>query len=450
MASPISLPYDPLPRTIEFSKLDEDSFLCFDYDDPCGVKLVDSSFLSPSERAGDNSTLSPEKLALLKRRPLLSVPNQHHLSIWLHVVDGCNFSCHYCYVPHLQKAASISEIESRSFPKEELNQLVDSVIGYCKQQSLNSLKIKFAGGEPTLNLPLVSEFCNILLSKANGLQVRFGLLSNGSFEPHVVIPVLQKYSIKISISIDGFENTHDRIRFQISDKRKIGSWNGIIELIDALQEVGINPYLLYTVTRTNYTSIESFAKYAHSKHLGFRLSLVRSNSAIDKSVTDDISDYLCSFYQRLGRELSPHLPIFRYAAFAEWNLYRRKYLACDTCSSYFAITNKGGVSTCQMTTNHSYGLIKDEDLGAIVKRMYNAEENRFLSHAEKRIGACTKCKFFHVCASGCPQHNRSVNGSTDSKSPWCEVYGRLIPIYIEAVGTQLKRANIVRLQRNNQ
>jgi sulfatase maturation enzyme AslB (radical SAM superfamily) len=58
---------------------------------------------------------------------------------------------------------------------------------------------------------------------------------------------------------------------------------------------------------------------------------------------------------------------------------------------------------------------------------------------EEKNGPCTKCEYFHVCTGGCPQHTIAVTKTGDLPSPWCGVFGNLLPKYIEARARHMLR-----------
>jgi radical SAM protein with 4Fe4S-binding SPASM domain len=360
------------------------------------------------------------------------------------VVNGCNFACHYCYIPHLNRNVSKSEIGRHSLKKESIHPLLSNLIAYCKEHQIPELRVIFAGGEPTMNLPLVEAFCREATEEDCGIKISFGMISNGSFHFEELIPLLQRYKINISLSADGFEDSHDRIRFEINDGRKIGSWQRILHNVKLLLASGISPYFLYTVTPNNYNDISKFASFVHGNRLGFRLSLVRERAIPPMELQKAITDELRQVYRSLGETLDPQLPILRNAAFAEWDLYRKKYSPCTSCKNYFAIDTKGGVATCQMRMDRSYGNAISELFSNIVSKVQQDLANRTLANPTSKEGGCVGCEFFHVCAGGCPQHTFQTIGVMDHPSPWCRVYGALMPEYIRAIARQLQRAVIAR------
>ena len=287
---------------------------------------------------------------------------------------------------------------------------------------------------------MIQRLCSEVMLQKEDVVASFGMISNGSFEADHLIPVLQEFGMNISLSVDGFQDSHDKTRFQVKNGVRVGSWRKLAENVEILSSHQLRPYFLYTVTPQNYGEIENLANYAHSRRLGLRLSLIRSALNPSGTVKNEISDELCRLYSEWGAHLDPNLPIFRFSAFAEWNLHVTKHIPCSSCRKFFAVSADGEVATCQMRMNRPYGNLMSEPFADIVSRMQLARENSLLAEPKTRKGTCTSCEFFHVCASGCPQHNIQVSGDADFPSPWCQVYGRVLPEYIRAVANQLLRA----------
>ena len=201
----------------------------------------------------------------------------------------------------------------------------------------------------------------------------------------------------------------------------------------------IEPYFLYTVMPGDFWSIRAFANFVHDLRLGFRLSLIRTKVPCHSDIQHNITEELIGLYTHLAEHLSPELPVDKFARFAEWDLRKRKLIACGSCQNYFAIDHNGNVSSCQMRLDRKFGSLKSEPLADIVMRIRSDNEFRPLAVPTSKQGACTRCEYYHVCAGGCPQHTKMALMTTDAPSPWCMVYGGLLPHYIDAVARQSYR-----------
>ena len=307
-------------------------------------------------------------------------------------------------------------------------------------------------GEPTLNVKLIEENCQLSkqCSEKYGVKIGFRILTNGVFIDEEIYSVFSKFKFGVSISVDGEPEVHDSVRFTIPRSRsqsnseggtKQGTWDTINKNILRLLDIDIKPYILCTITPKNYLNIMGLVKYCVDNHIGFRLSPVRDLGSHKKEgLTEAILDELIRVYQWLGENILTSMPIERFARFAEWNLSVKKQVVCGSCKSMLSVDQDGGTSSCQMRMDASFGNLNTESLESVFKKIKTSEENQYIASPETKTGECAKCYWRYTCAGGCPEHTRSVCGTTNSSSPWCLLYAKLFPHYIRAIARQMKRA----------
>lgn len=451
------VPFSPETRGVRVAPLRGNHYYAFNYDQPSGVKLLRGSIARrllrlvaegsgvpqiTACRTREDLALAKHRLLFVKEDPSLYNPgfnsNQKSFHIWLHVINGCNFRCFYCYIPHLQSHIDPALINKYSMSEETARAVIDGLLAFCRQNRIPRLHIKFAGGEPSLNLPLIESFCKTMTAAAGDTQVSYGMISNGTFSTEKIAPILTAYGLRISISIDGFETTHDRTRFLISGNRRVGSWAKVRGNIHWLLANGIRPYLLFTLTRNNASSAETFASWAHSHGLGFRISPIRLRRAPTEQELDLLLRCTSSLYTRLGKEMPTSLDFERDARFAEWNLQKRKLAACGSCRNYVAVSEIGEIRSCQMSDQQGYNF-RTHTLDQALQGFRQVPTTALLAQPHLKTGACTECEYYRVCVGGCPQHTISVHGTSDVPSPWCRLYGTLMPIYIKAKAEHMLR-----------
>lgn len=442
-------PFSDKKQGIFLKPLEDGFYYAFNFENPTGVKLLTNSAaqrltsIINKERPIDLSNvidISLNKSGLLSDPPSNSKSNDKKLSVWLHVVDACNLSCFYCYIPNLRKAIKPSPngIDSFSMKPQDAVIISDRLIAYCQKNEIDSLHIKFAGGEPTLNIELIEFFCKYI-KKQSDISISFGIITNGVFKSEIVIPVLREHNFSLSISLDGHELAHDEIRFEVLEKRRHGTWNKIWENIQSALSVDMKPYFLYTITPSNSGDVFKFSELAHGLGLGYRLSLIRSKNEYSYEVQHEIISKLTRLYTNLGRNLDVNLPISRYAKFAEWNLKKKKEIACSASRGYIAIDQHGNISSCQMDMNNKFGNLLSSQLDTALSMMRNDSRLSKIANPKLRDGVCNHCEYFYVCSGGCPEHTIKSCGSINVPSPWCSVFGNLVPVYIESIAMQMLR-----------
>ncbi|TAN51415.1 MAG: radical SAM protein [Methylococcaceae bacterium] len=441
-------PFSDKKKSLIINPLGDNGFhFAFNFENPTGVKLLTNSaaqrlisIINDEKPIDLNNSIdfSLNKSGLITEAILNTKSSDKKLSVWLHAVDACNLSCFYCYIPKLKKAVAI---ESNTLNKFSMNSqdaivIADNLIAYCKNNEIENLHVKFAGGEPALNINLIDYFC-AHIKKQSDIFVSFGMLTNGVFDSSQVIPVLQRHKISLSISLDGYELSHDEIRFEIVGKRKHGTWAKIFENIQSALSVDIHPYFLYTITPSNNSDLFKFSDFIHELGLGYRLSLIRSKESYPSEIQYEIIGNLSKLYRNLGENLDVNLPIARYAKFSEWNIKKKKDIVCTSSRKYVAIDQNGNISSCQMNMNNKFGNLLKNELELSLGRMKTDSHLLKIASPNLRDGICNSCEYFYVCSGGCPEHTIKSFGTIDVPSPWCKVFGSLVPIYIESIARQM-------------
>jgi MoaA/NifB/PqqE/SkfB family radical SAM enzyme len=135
------------------------------------------------------------------------------------VTNKCNLDCAYCYVDH----------QTRKMPDLSFDQLRGVIDDFYQ---LGTRSVWIQGGEPLLRSD-VGEIINYVKSK----RIFCEIVTNGWFAEEKM-DILSKAD-KISFSIDGDEETHDRVR-------KKGSHQRIIRSLRKAKRMGLN-YRLHAV-----------------------------------------------------------------------------------------------------------------------------------------------------------------------------------------------------------
>ena len=462
-------------RPIWFRRFDDGSGYAINLDHPTGVQyLVKSAadrlteilsycsnplVASKADSFLDTQSLIDRQIVLKLLDPLgrlkgfrsSEVPDfrasiKDQVSVWFHISNSCNLACSYCYIPGLKKAVTVPK--DGTIPSDHLlRKIIASLFELARDNGFRSLRIRFAGGEPSLVPELLELACKeaLLLSSRTSIPVTFSILTNATLVTSQFLHILTKFKFSgISISIDGDCASHDSYRFKLEKlagkATRVGTWKGIFENIRLLGEHGIRPYVLTTVTEKNYQSLGELVDACLEHKVGFRLSPVRDDRTSRlPGIQEAILSVLESIYEGLPERLPMSRPIQNYANFAEWAPHVKKSVACGTCRSSFALNQNGEVSTCQMRLETTYGSIQTEELGQIFRRMAEHPDNwRFVASSKAR-GGCSVCLWRTTCAGGCPEHTKLSHDTYDAPSPWCKLYGDFLPVYFRAIAKQMKR-----------
>lgn len=362
------------------------------------------------------------------RVPKLEIPKiQSTLTVWLHVTDACNLRCAYCYLDKTGEAMA----------EDTGHAAIDAVIRSAHVNGFRAIKLKYAGGEPTLNFSLVQALHHYTQRQAAraGLALREVMLSNGVALTPTMIDWLRAENVRLMISLDGIGQAHDSQRAFIKGH---GSFALVARGLDRALARGLTPHLSITVTARNADQLADAVAFAIERDLPFNLNFFREKDCVAPAAN------LAVDHARLIAGMK--------AAFAviEANLPQRRLIdglvdrsafdaphehPCGVGRDYLVIDQRGQVARCQMDIKQPVTDVLADDPLAAVRNHSQGFQN--VSVGGKT--GCAKCIWRFWCAGGCPLHTFRATGHSDVKSPYCNVYQALYPDALRLEGLRLMR-----------
>ncbi|MDQ1316373.1 MAG: uncharacterized protein QG588_20, partial [Candidatus Poribacteria bacterium] len=93
------------------------------------------------------------------------------LDLWVHTTNECTLKCNYCYISTLHNKSSMNSAV--------IFQLEKRLVELIKKKSINSLKIRLAGGEPLLVLRKWKTFVDKVyqIASKNHIRCKFVFLT---------------------------------------------------------------------------------------------------------------------------------------------------------------------------------------------------------------------------------------------------------------------------------
>lgn len=439
-------PYLDKTPSLKIERLNAAYFYAFNYAKPTGVILLtdrandflQATLTNTDAKVASSGLSETAKKKLLQFLNPVSSPRPQTRTYWIHVTDSCNLGCFYCYIDDVDRYRSVAR-EELSLGAAQL--VLARVMEEARANGIRRIHFKFAGGEPTLALGAINNFCETARNvfQGNLYDISFGIITNGTCSTAAFLSLIKKFKINISISVDGFEETHDRTRQLGPDIEDRSTWRLISETTIKILGIGIRPYFLHTLTPNNIRGINSLQKFINNQGLGFRISLLRLAKMPSPDVITRFRDTLIDFYDRVGQTLPLGLSVNKHVQFAEWNPFRLKTLACGAGRNYFSVSSQGEISTCQMSAGRPLASLQNTTITDARIIAQQKPDTCLLINPEKRVGGCSRCFFMGTCTGGCPQHTYSVHSTMSHISPWCEVYGALYPVYIRSIAQHLYR-----------
>jgi radical SAM protein with 4Fe4S-binding SPASM domain len=332
-------------------------------------------------------------------------------AVW-EITMGCNMRCGHC-------GSSCKEALS-----DELT--TDEALKVC--QSMSNLKMKWvtlSGGEP-----LTRKDWYILAENLSKKGIIPNIISNGWLINDDIIQKAKKSNIgTFAISIDGLEDTHDKIR-------KKGSYKRVINAFNLLHKYNQTSGAITTVINENINQLHELKEVliknnVNSWQLQIGLPMGNLSSSDNSIISPEKIDYLIDFiYQTAMEGKIVVFPADCLGYFTEKEAIIRQvssnhfepimWQGCNAGKRSFGLLHNGDVLGCTSIRDKKFieGNVKNTDLENIWSKNNSFSWARNLKKKELD-GNCKECEYGDVCLGGCPNTRLTTNGSIYSDNIYC-------------------------------
>jgi uncharacterized protein len=383
--------------------------------------------------AGDSADLEATfkrlgELALLhpcEQPPRLEFESGKVLTAWLHVTNACNLRCPYCYVH--KSAEGMDESTGRA--------AVDAVIGSAVEHGIPAVKLKYAGGEASLNHRLMMRLHTYAreLAGRHGLRLYATLLSNGVALPRTLVDGLKAAGIRVMISLDGIGGQHDVQRPFANGKP---SFHLVARTIAQLIEQGHPPHLSITITARNAAGVADVVRFALDRDLTFTLNFFRDNdcAAGFAGLRYEEQEMISALHTAFGviEKLLPRWSVLG-SILDRGQLLRPRQHSCGVGKDYVVIDQRGRVAKCHMEIEKTLGDVWSDDPLRLVQRDVTTVQNLPVEEKE----GCRDCVWRYWCSGGCAVATFRATGRYDIKSPNCNIYKAIYPEALRLEGLRV-------------
>lgn len=350
-----------------------------------------------------------------KRRALLV--RRQELVAWLHVTDACNLNCPYCYVVK----------SGHSMALETGLHAVREVFSAAQLSGFSQVKLKYAGGEPTLCFDRVQAFHAeaLLCADQTGLPLRAVMLSNGVCVNVQIADWLAETGVKLMISLDGVGAAHDRLRSLVGGQ---GTFDRITKNVDMLLARGIRPSISITITGQNALDSSAAARWALEHDLSVSVNFYRSPPGRSDQQAmameeESVIAGMRAVYQVFA-EMMPSRPFLD--GLLDRFRFRAHTTTCGAGHAYWVIGHDGRRVDCHMLLDPALD-------GSPSAQLCNMP-------VDERLG-CRGCFYRYYCTAGCPLESFRHSGRWDAQGPNCGIYQVLAPMALRLEGMRLLKEN---------
>jgi uncharacterized protein len=359
-----------------------------------------------------------------------------NFSIWLHITNWCNLGCEYCFV---------GEKTHEGMSEASMDVIAREIRTTALRNGTEQVDVKFAGGEATLVLPKMVSFRDLLLRVMadTNVRVNFGVLSNGTAVSDKLIAFLKGTGTGLSISVDGFAESHDIYRTFKSSKR--GSWSVVSQNVQRLVANGIRPYIMGTISEESCATLPELVQWIYGHGLRCRLSVVRQPKGNWGMGQADEYVRLCTTlaeaFDRAFTALedpSIAIDLRNGLDLCELHFDQPSHGApCGIANNHVVIKPDATLVACPMTIQEP-GVESHGDLLETCAHTFTPRPSE--RYVPPGKNDCRQCKWFPVCSGGCPITNLRIKGYAYTRSPLCAFYKNVIPRYLRFFGTKLVQA----------
>lgn len=315
----------------------------------------------------------------------------------------CNLRCWYCFEKHIH-GSQMSPIVSKNIYKH-VQYIFD------KKRDLTHLSVELFGGEPLLYFkeelyPLLRKIKSYV--EDLGKTVSFLFVTNAVCITDELIPLLSSLNARFQISIDGYKDKHDKIKF--IPKTRQGTYNQVMRTIHLLTEQREN---IYITLRINYDDdtllhmeelIRDIININRNK-LGIHLERVWQTGDVASSNNKKLRDIINLF-------------IINGFHVSYMNLHRRKFSCKVSKERQLTISYDGTVYKCtgrDFTPLHADGTLQND--GSILWEQDKLEKRMAINTFENPM--CRRCKFLPLCWGPCNQ--KQLEADNNNLSRYCQL-----------------------------
>lgn len=336
-------------------------------------------------------TAIPEEIDVPKSVPVKALS--------LAVAQKCNLGCTYCYA----QQGTFGGTASNMLPdvaKAAIDRLVQSV------GPGETVTLAFMGGEPLVNRRTLHASTRYAAAAgaARGIGIGFTMTTNATLLRDEDIELFDEHRFTLTISLDGLQATHDRLRPYRSGE---GSFEAVAKGVRALLAVEGRRYRVLarvTVTPKNLDLPEIMTGLLEMGFDAVMFSpMLSAPSGKDEMLAADLDRLLdqltrCGdgFREALGQgRILPFMNVIN--TLQRIHHYEREQYPCGAGGGYMGVSADGGLYACHRFVNDEDGRMGDVFNGVDPNRQSSWLDSRHLN----KQSPCGGCWARHLCSGSC-------------------------------------------------
>lgn len=327
----------------------------------------------------------------------------------------CNMSCSYCSVEGHDTSPRMS--------LQTVDRLFERVTDYCGTD--RTIYLIWHGGEPLLMGPDFYDYIGQKTKEYSEFRIINALQTNATLLNDEFIDVIVEHRFRVSTSIDGPAELHDRSR---KDGLGNPTFNRVMESVALLKDRGVPVGAITVLNRINKDYMPEIYRFFSRAQIHLRINPVQLHGKAAKNYED-----VAISPKEYGREMikifdmwyhDPDTSImvdpFRIII---GNIVTDVTYSCDfrrQChGEVTSVGPDGGAYPCgQFNGNEDYymGNIHNEGYDAI---MLSPGIKKLLLRVPENIKTCSRCEYSEICNCGCTASAVCRNGDIMQPDFYC-------------------------------
>lgn len=333
-------------------------------------------------------------------------------TIHFNSTKSCNLGCAFCYDKAVRGRTEVLSLDV-------VRQIAEDAA------ELGARRVILSGGEPMVRRDWM-EIANIF----DSLGMEISLATNGTLIDNEIAAFLSRLKkVSISISLDGDETVHDRLRDQAGAHRRT------IRGLEALRQAGIKFDINATIFRENISEVPFLTRLSRDFDCDVRLSLLHPNGRgrdmHELELTPEeilrLREY-CHILRHNGIKVFLNLPpLLQYLE----EIIPSRGAACGWAINFCGVLANGDVTICGVASDEPdlvAGNVKEKRFRDIWRDASLFRATRSLNTRDL-AGICGRCPFNEFCGGACRLSAFRAEGDFLAPYDLCEKFYRsgLIP-----------------------
>ena len=308
-------------------------------------------------------------------------------TIW--TTNQCNLQCKYCYEGKKKRKTFMDEMVAEASIKW--------ILSWMNENGENETLIRFHGGEPTLNMPVI-RYIITELGKYSEYEFNYELTTNGYYLTEEDISFLTHHMSSLSVSMDGNQINNDQYRVTANGQ---GTFERVFDNAIKMNKLSRNVSIRMTIKPCQVKNmLENIMFFVRA---GFK-SIAIALDIWDDDWTMELLDEIESVYKELQKKLTQE----EYDDVEINNVFRTelKKRKCEGGINGFQINANGNLYPCTyMVGDIEYAC------GSVFKGIDDKQIKCFEKIYAMLIEACEGCTNYEGCMSvRCKYINKKENG----------------------------------------